>query len=94
MNLRHIGLTVFASILIAGLSHAQTFKFSNDEKAVAESENQNKARVQALLNTPCKAKLKNQKIMVLIGQNHNGVINATQSGFSPHFDAITENSRA
>ena len=88
MNLRQLGSTIFAGLLVVGMARAQTFKFSDDERAAQEQEAQGKARVQALLNTPCKAKLKNQKIMVLIGQNQNGAINAAQAGFSPHFDAI------
>ena len=94
MNLRHLGSIIVASWVIAGLSHAQTFKFSDDEKSAKEQESRNKVRVQELLNTPCKAKLKNQKIMVLIGQSQNGVINAAQSGFSPHFDAINRKLQA
>lgn len=94
MNLRKLGSIFFASMLVAGIAHAQTFKFSDDEKAAKEQEAQRKAQVQVLLNTPCKAKLKNQKIMVLIGQNQNGAINATQSGFSPHFDAINRKLQA
>ena len=67
---------------------AQGFKFSNEDQSDKEREEQTRARVQAMLDTPCKARLKNQKIMVLIGQSQNGTVNARQSGFSPHFDAI------
>ena len=45
-------------------------------------------QVQALLASPCKAKIKNQKIMVLIGESKNGAVQAGQSAFSPQFDAI------
>ena len=93
MNLRHLGSIIVASWVIAGLSHAQTFKFSDDEKSAKEQESRNKVRVQELLNTPCKAKLKNQKIMVLIGQSQNGVINAAQSGFSPTLTQSIESSK-
>ena len=94
MNLRHLGSIIAASWVIAGLAHAQTFKFSDDDKAAKEQETRNKVRVQELLNTPCKAKLKNQRIMVLIGQSQNGAINAAQSGFIPHFDAINRKLQA
>ena len=94
MNLRKLGSSIFVGLLLAGMAQAQTFKFSDDERASKEQEAQSKARVQALLNTPCKAKLKNQKIMVLIGQNQNGAINAAQSGFSPHFEAINRKLQA
>lgn len=94
MNLRKLGSSIFVGLLLAGMAQAQTFKFSDDERASKEQEAQSKARVQALLDTPCKAKLKNQKIMVLIGQNQNGAINAAQSGFSPHFEAINRKLQA
>jgi hypothetical protein len=44
--------------------------------------------VQALLSTPCKSKIKNQKIMVLIGENHDGAVQANQSSYSGHFNAL------
>ena len=78
----------------AAQAQAQGFKFSEADKAEQEQEGQDKARVQALLDTPCKAKLKNQKIMVLIGQSQNGEINAAQAGFSPHIDAINRRLQA
>jgi hypothetical protein len=88
MTQRNFWIALLTGLWVMGAAHAQGFKFSDDEKAEREQEAQTKARVQALLDTPCKAKLKNQKIMVLIGQSQNGYINAAQSGFSPHFDAI------
>ncbi len=88
MTHRIFWMFLLACSLTMGAVHAQGFKFSEEEKAEKEQEAQGKAKVQALLDTPCKAKLKNQKIMVLIGQSQNGYINAAQSGFSPHFDAI------
>ena len=94
MNLRTIGSILLASLLLTGLAHGQGFKFSDDEKAAKDQEAESKSRVQALLSSPCRAKLKNQKIMVLIGQNQNGYVNAAQSGFSPHFDAINRRLQA
>jgi hypothetical protein len=88
MNQRKFLVFLLAGMVTIGPALAQGFKFSEAEKAEQEQETQGKARVQALLDTPCKTKLKNQKIMVLIGQSQNGSVNATQSGFSPHFDAI------
>ena len=88
MNQRIFLTSLLAGLLAMGAAQAQGFKFSEEDKAEKEQAAQGKARVQALLDTPCKVKLKNQKIMVLIGQSQNGYINATQAGFSPHFDAI------
>ena len=94
MNLRNFGSILLVSLFALGIARAQGFKFSDDEKLAKDQEGQAKARVQALMTTPCKTKVRNQKIMVLIGQNQNGYINAAQSGFSPHFDAINRRLQA
>ena len=45
--------------------------------------------MQAQLATPCRDKIKNQKIMVLIGEEpQRRGSRASQAAFSPHFDAI------
>ncbi|MBI2750892.1 MAG: hypothetical protein HYX43_16615, partial [Burkholderiales bacterium] len=54
------------------------------EQAKAEREQ----RIAAQLSTPCLDRIKNRKIMVLIGEEVNGVVRARQAAFSPHFDAI------
>ena len=50
--------------------------------------------MQALLSTPCKTKIKNQKIMVLIGESRNGLINARQSSYNAHINAINSRLKA
>lgn len=94
MTQRNFWMSLLAGLLVTSAAHAQGFKFSEHEQSERDQEAQGKARLQALLETPCKAKLKNQKIMVLIGQSENGYINAAQSGFSPHFDAINRRLQA
>ena len=78
--------------LAAGGTQAQGFRFSDDERASrareAEREVARQEKVGALLATPCREKIKNQKIMVLIGEERNGVIHASQAAYSPHVDAI------
>jgi hypothetical protein len=85
-------LFVLAPALVMSCAHAQGFRFSDDaarEKArAAEQEEERQARVQSLLATPCRDKIRNQKIMVLIGEDRNGVIYASQEAYSPHIDAI------
>ncbi len=90
MTQRNFCLALLAACLVCTTAMAQGFKFSDEDKSEREQEEQGKARIQSLLNTPCKAKLKNQKILVLIGLSHNGYINANQSGFSPHLNAINQ----
>jgi hypothetical protein len=87
---------VFGAAL-GGLAQAQGFQFPDEkeaEKARADEDAARRADVDMLLSTPCRAKIKNQKIMVLIGTNQNGVVSARQSDYSAHFDAINRRLRA
>jgi hypothetical protein len=68
--------------------HGQGFKFSNEDPSDKAREADREAKVQSLLATPCRDKIRNQKIMVLIGEDRNGVIYASQASYSPHFEAI------
>jgi hypothetical protein len=67
---------------------AQGFKFSDDDKAQAQEKAERQQRIDSQLSTPCLDRIKNRKIMVLIGEEVNGAIQARQAAFSPHFDAI------
>jgi hypothetical protein len=76
---------------------AQGFKFSNPDP-IDEQERQEKdaARQQAIddIWTPCRADLKNKKIMVLIGERQsNGYIAAQQQNYGPHYQAINRRLR-
>ncbi len=88
------GWAILVLTLIVGLPvAAQGFKFSNEDPALQASKDaktQRQARVQAQLDTPCRAQIKNQKIMVVIGEERNGVILANQSHYSPHINAIND----
>ena len=85
---------LFAFALAASHAHAQGFKFSNEDTAEKEQEAARQDKVRALLQTPCRNKIKDQKIVVLIGESRNGRINASQGAFSLHFDAINSRLRA
>ncbi len=67
-----IALAVLGSTLALGTA-AQGFRFSDDNEAEKRriEEDQRQGRVQTLLATPCMAKIKNQKIMVVNGENRN-----------------------
>ena len=75
-------------------SHGQGFKFSDEDNSRQAAETGRQAKVAALLATPCLEKIKNQKIMVLVGENRNGVVVARQAEFDAHFDAINKRLRA
>jgi hypothetical protein len=88
--MRHalIALFAVATLCGGGLAQAQGFKFSNEDKADEQREAETQARVQAILASPCRSKIKNQKVMVLIGESRNGYIQAAQSSYGGHFDAL------
>ncbi len=67
---------------------AQGFKFSNEDKSQQEAKAERQRRIDAQLSTPCRDRIRNRKIMVLIGEEVNGAVQARQSAFSPHFEAI------
>ena len=83
-------LLLAACGILAGAGHAQGFKFSNEEQTDSAAQAERQAKVQAQLATPCRDKIKNQKIMVLIGEERNGVISASQASYSTHVDAINQ----
>jgi hypothetical protein len=75
---------------------AQGFSFSDDteQRQREEAEAQRRAQTQALLATPCMDKIKNQKIMVVMGENRNGRVVAQQSPYASHTEAINRRLRA
>ena len=97
--LRHAATALVALALIGpGALHAQGFKFGDPDPA-DEQERQDKidtdARVAQQLSTPCRADLKDKKIMVVIGERHSdGVISAQQQNYGPHYQAINRRLRA
>lgn len=68
---------------------AQTpgFKFSNPPP-VDTAQEQRDAATWAQLNTPCRDRIKNRKIMVLIAEEKNGVVAAGQGPYSRHVEAV------
>lgn len=83
-----------ASILCITLpAAAQGFKFSNEdpaEKASQEAQAKKQGEVQAMLATPCRDKIKNQKIMVMFGEERNGVVSASQGSYNAHLNAVND----
>lgn len=94
------GVLLLALVLgasLGGLAQAQGFKFSDEneaKKARAAEESVRRDKVEAQLSTPCLARIKNRKIMVLIGANQNGFVSARQADYGAHFDAIDRRLRA
>lgn len=87
MLLRYLLLFLSALPLAAG---AQGFKFSNEDKSQEAEKAERQRRIDTQLTTPCREQIRNRKIMVLIGEEVNGVVQARQAAYSPHLDAINQ----
>ena len=88
--------TLPALLLIASLSApaalAQGFKFS-DPDPIDQQEKADKAAAEAIATeqiwTPCRAELKDKKIMVVIGERRSdGYVYAEQQNYGAHYEAI------
>lgn len=88
--MRHALIALLAAATLCGGALAQSpgFKFSNEDTTDQQREAETQARAQAILASPCRSKIKNQKVMVLIGESRNGYIQAAQSSYGGHFDAL------
>lgn len=89
----------FALIALAQLACAAAladgFKFSQPDDADRAEEAMRQSRIAQQLSTPCRAELKDKKIMVVIGERQsNGIIAAQQQNYGPHFEAINARLRA
>ena len=77
---------------------AQGFKFSQEDETDRQERLEQEARQSRIadqLSTPCRAALKDKKIMVIIGaRQSNGYIAAQQQNYGPHFQAINARLRA
>lgn len=88
MKLRTLAIAFLVAASACLSAQAQGFKFSDEDKADKEAEAKRQGDVQAMLATPCRNKIKNQKIMVLIGEQREGRIYANQSSYNTHINAI------
>lgn len=82
---------LLASWAVALSAQAQGFRFSNPPEgaqAEAAAQAQKDATISAQLATPCRDRIRNRKILVLLAEEKNGAVQASQSGFGRHVDAI------
>jgi hypothetical protein len=81
----------YASAALAQSTPTEGFRFSNpspDEKAQADADAGRRMTIDALLSTPCAQKVKNRKIMVLLAEEKNGAVSASQGSYGRHVEAI------
>lgn len=85
-------ILLIACCAVAWGAHAQQgFRFSNqptDDQKQAAEQAQRQQKVDFLLSTPCGQRLKNRKIMVLVGEETNGMVTAPQGKWGRHVEAI------
>lgn len=92
---RSLALLVLLTALTAGLAAAQGFKFSQPDDSDRLEQEARQNRIAEQLSTPCRAEIKNKKIMVVIGElQSNGYVAAQQQNYGPHFQAINARLRA
>ena len=78
----------------AALAQQPGFKFSQQDDADRQEQEARQNRIAAQLSTPCRASIKDKKIVVLIGERRsNGIIAAEQQNYGPLFDAINNRLR-
>ena len=82
--------------MLAGPALAESgFKFSQPDDSDRAENDARQDRIAEQLSTPCRAGIKDKKIMVLIGEvQSNGVIAAQQQNYGRHFQAINSRLRA
>jgi hypothetical protein len=95
MSAPRVPIVALALAFAATQALAQGFSFSTpDDEERAEREAK-ESRIAAQLSTPCRAELKNKKIMVVIGERQsNGYLSADQRNYGPHYEAINGRLRA
>jgi hypothetical protein len=86
--MRHALIFLLASTFLCGGVLGEGFKFSDEDPPDNTLEATQQAMVQTQLASPCRAKIRNQKIMVLIGESRDDQLRATQASYSGHFDAL------
>lgn len=75
--------------------HAQRFSFSQPDDSDQQEQAARDARIAGALSVPCRADLKNKKIMVVIGERQsNGFIETRQQNYGEHYRAINKRLQA
>jgi acid stress-induced BolA-like protein IbaG/YrbA len=78
-----------------GVALAQGFRFSEPDDSSAREAAARDERIAQDLSAPCRADLRNKKIMVVIGEREsNGAIEAHQQNYGPHYQAINKRLQA
>ena len=86
---------LLVTALVAGPLGAQRFSFSQPDDSDRQEREAREDRIARDLSVPCRADLKNKKIMVIIGERQsNGFITAHQQNYGAHYQAINKRLQA
>jgi hypothetical protein len=86
---------LLAPLTVAPAWAANGFKFDQADDSERAENDAKQDRIAEQLSTPCRAGIKDKKIMVLIGEvQSNGVVAAQQQNYGRHFQAINSRLRA
>lgn len=92
MSQRWIGWVILCALILP--CYVCAFSFSESEEADHAEKEARTAHIQWLTSVPCRAKLKDQKIGIMIGEQTSGRIHSDQSNYGLFFDAINNRLRA
>ncbi len=92
MSQKMIGWVVFCALILPVAAYA--FSFSEAEESDRGQQEARAAHIQWLTSVPCRAKLKDQKIGIMIGEQTSGRMHANQSNYGLFFDAINNRLRS
>jgi len=88
-------LLLLLTVVAAGPALAQGFRFSQPDDSAAREAAARDERIAQDLAVPCRADIKNKKIMVVIGERQsNGYIEAHQQNYGAHYQAINKRLQA
>ncbi len=88
-------MLLLLAVLVAGPVCAQGFQFSQPDDSAERDTAAREARIANDLAVPCRADLRNKKIMVVIGERQsNGFIETHQQNYGAHYRAINERLQA
>jgi hypothetical protein len=85
---------VLVSCFLAAAAQGQGFKFSAPAPDEAALQAHRQDAIATQLATPCKDRIRNRKIMVLIAEERNGLLAASQGTYSRHVEAVNARLRA
>jgi len=88
-------LLLLLTVVAAGPALAQGFRFSQPDDSAEREAAARDERIAQDLSVPCRADIKNKKIMVVIGERQsNGYIEAHQQNYGAHYQAINKRLQA